>query len=106
MVFPFSFIFRTTIVFPFSLIIFSFEICSIFSIFNSKFDMGLLNKSFIKDNLFTLILLNLLSLSDKFLFKFNNNELPSIKILRFNSKTSENIKSSNTPVKSVSLTMA
>ena len=86
-----------------------FEIESRFSlVFTSKDTLliGLLNRS-VKDPIFwTLILLNLFSSFDILLTKVNNNELPSFKISRFNSRISEKINISKTLLKSVNFNTA
>ena len=69
-------------------------------------ETGLLNK-FFKEAIFrTFILLNLFSSLEILLTKVKIKELPSIKISRFSSKISENIKSSKTLVKSVNFKTA
>ena len=75
-------------------------------VLNSILETGLLNKSLREAIFFILILLNLFSSFDKFLFIVIINELPSTKEFLFNYKISEKINNSNTDDRSVNLIIA
>ena len=68
--------------------------------------IGLLKRSFNDPIFWTFTRLYLFSSLEKLLTKVKIKELPSTRISRFNSKISENIKSSKTLVKSVNFNTA